>query len=69
MADKPNPGSPEAVDLGCTCPIIDNHYGKGAQGVPHLFWYTPGCPIHHPSLTAYPDEMQDQPLPHSEDDA
>jgi len=29
MTDKPKPGSAEAVDLGCTCPIIDNHYGKG----------------------------------------
>lgn len=27
----PNPGSDEAVERGCTCPVIDNHYGSGVR--------------------------------------
>lgn len=45
----PNPGSPEAQALNCTCPIDDNHHGAGCgktkEGHP-LFWYTSGCPVH-----------------------
>lgn len=44
-----NPGSPEAVAVGCTCPVIDNRRGKGAyldaDDTP-LFWYSPECPVH-----------------------
>ena len=39
------PGSVEAVDIGCTCPVLDNHYGKGF-GDPPLFWISGDCPIH-----------------------
>lgn len=28
----PKPGSKEATELGCTCPVIDNGYGKGYMG-------------------------------------
>lgn len=46
---KPNPGSQEARDIGCTCPVLDNHYGEGAyndkEGVP-LFWIAEECPVH-----------------------
>lgn len=41
---KPNPGSNEAIALGCTCPVLDNHYGRGEAG---RFWVTFGCPVHH----------------------
>jgi len=45
----PNPGSPEAMAQGCTCPRMDNANGKGAgldeDGTP-LFWRTHGCPVH-----------------------
>lgn len=46
----PNPGSIEAVAKGCTCPVIDNHYGEGAwgPGTEGIFWYTSGCPVHWP---------------------
>lgn len=30
----PNPGSNEAIDLGCTCPVLDNCRGKGVRGQP-----------------------------------
>lgn len=50
----PNPGSKEAIDLGCTCAIMDNRYG---QGVPDgkgsaNFWITRGCPVHAPEKKA-----------------
>jgi|GEM_PF-6710494 len=45
----PNPGSQEAVDLGCTCPRADNGYGRGVytdgDGEPQ-FWIVVGCPVH-----------------------
>lgn len=43
-----NPGSPDAVDMGCRCPIMDNHYGRGipcGDDEPK-FWVTPNCPLH-----------------------
>lgn len=43
---KPNPGSDEAIKAGCLCPVIDNHYGRGAYGDGKAFWYTENCPIH-----------------------
>jgi hypothetical protein len=45
-----NPGSLEAIELGCLCPILDNAHGAGSgyvgnDGQP-LFWIEEGCPIH-----------------------
>lgn len=45
----PNPGSNEAVDLGCTCPIMDNHYGAGyanRNGLEAVFVINADCPLH-----------------------
>jgi hypothetical protein len=44
----PNPGSKEAQDQGCKCPIIDNHYGEGVPDGKggHNFWMVGDCPIH-----------------------
>jgi hypothetical protein len=42
----PNPGSEEAVAAGCTCPVIDNHYGRGARGVAGEFYFDLSCPVH-----------------------
>lgn len=52
----PNPGSPEAVARGCTCPVIDNHHGRGvpASDGP-WFWHTVGCPV-HVLRTVIPDD-------------
>jgi hypothetical protein len=41
---QPNPGSKEAEELGCTCPIIDNHFGKGLPTGD--FWISEDCPLH-----------------------
>jgi hypothetical protein len=50
MSDKqPNPGSPEAVEKGCLCPVMDNHGGKGFQmGEENgtMFWMVRKCPLH-----------------------
>ena len=44
----PNPGSDEAIALGCLCPQRDNCSGKG---IPNKngsmdFWHSGDCPIH-----------------------
>lgn len=60
----PNPGSDEALALGCTCAVLDNHHGKGfpwpsvddpsASSV--SFWITDGCPLHAPRGIMEPTE-------------
>jgi hypothetical protein len=49
-ADRtPNPGSDEAREQGCNCPVIDNAHGLGAQGSrgeDAVFWMTSTCPLH-----------------------
>ena len=41
------PGSPEAIEAGCTCPRGDNCNGAGmpSEDGP-LFWVNGGCPLH-----------------------
>jgi hypothetical protein len=44
----PNPGTNQAADMGCTCPVMDNHYGKGFEmGGKLCFWIQEGCPLHN----------------------
>lgn len=47
---KPNPGSDEAIEAGCLCPVMDNAHGKGCfvdeEGNP-AFWISKECPIHY----------------------
>lgn len=48
----PNPGSQEAEDQGCTCPVMDNCRGRGYMGGAKdqrgmtVFVITGGCPVH-----------------------
>ncbi len=45
----PNPGSKEALDIGCICPVMDNHHGEGFKhpGIEdNVFWITFDCPVH-----------------------
>lgn len=46
---KPNPGSKEAQEQGCECPVIDNHYGKGIpiKNEENNFWISENCPLHN----------------------
>lgn len=44
----PNPGSNEAIKMGCSCPIVDNARGAGlpdAHGT-IAFWISEDCPVH-----------------------
>lgn len=43
---RPNPGSPEAVKLGCKCPVLDNGHGNGYMGMKGVFVMVGNCPIH-----------------------
>lgn len=41
------PGSSAAISAGCTCPVIDNSYGKGfLLEDKRCFWYAADCPVH-----------------------
>lgn len=47
MPDKvPNPGSDEALNLGCLCPVLDNGHGRGYLGSEN-FVVALHCPIHN----------------------
>lgn len=46
-ADVPNPGSIEAFQRGCLCPVAANNSGRVKPALGG--WYTtPGCPLHAP---------------------
>lgn len=47
--DDPTPGSPAAVEQGCTCPRMDNANGWGAWGMKGAYWITEDCPLHGPA--------------------
>ncbi len=42
----PNPGSHEAVEKGCLCPVLDNNYGQIAPWPENGWWITDDCPLH-----------------------
>lgn len=47
--NTPNPGSAEAMEKGCACPVLDNARGRGAWGTSGngaVFCVTHGCPLH-----------------------
>lgn len=46
MPDVPDPGTTEALDLGCQCPVMDNGHGKGYMGQAGVFIFVVGCPVH-----------------------
>ena len=48
MKPIPNPGSKEAIEQGCICPVSDKYHGKGFPwgGVNPAFWIREGCPLH-----------------------
>ncbi len=52
----PNPGSPEAMEAGCLCPVIDNHYGRGF--LPGQFVMVEGCPLHDESYQSIVVELE-----------
>lgn len=40
-----NPGSDDALERGCTCPVLDNNHGAGYMGTDH-FVVRFDCPLH-----------------------
>lgn len=42
----PNPGSDEALKLGCRCPVLDNNHGMWAPWPPDGWWVTQSCKMH-----------------------
>lgn len=42
----PNPGSREAIALGCHCSVIDNNRGLYPPLPPDDWWITDSCPLH-----------------------
>lgn len=47
--ERPNPGSVEAREQGCKCPVLDNAHGLGAwgsRGEDAVFFIREGCPVH-----------------------
>ena len=41
----PNPGSDEAIEQGCICPVLDNAHGR-EECTLGLWWIRVGCPLH-----------------------
>ena len=53
LMDDLTPGSKAALDKGCVCPVMDNHYGKGRPirhpengEMQRAFWINGECIIH-----------------------
>ena len=46
MESKYNPGSDQARNAGCTCPVMDNSNGKGYMGMDGVFVYNENCEYH-----------------------
>ena len=46
IKDQPNPGSDEAVDGGCLCPVTKYNKPHYTQGGGNVFWASAECPIH-----------------------
>ena len=54
MNDIPNPGSDEAIEQGCTCPVMDNNHGEGmGEG---RFWIASDCKLHGHGVKAKGDK-------------
>ena len=55
----PNPGSDEALDMGCRCPVLDNAHGKGRHWQDGgLYWINEECDLHAPAPTPTPNEEE-----------
>ncbi len=50
----PHPGTDAAQALGCSCPVIDNHRGRGyyGNGAKYGWIITEGCSLHDRSAGA-----------------
>lgn len=42
----PPPGSDDAIEQGCTCPVMDNGRGYGYMGMAGVYFMQADCPLH-----------------------
>jgi hypothetical protein len=52
---KPNPGSDEAVAMGCFCPRSDNGYGRGSYKGGWIINLS--CPVHNTDPKDFTDSV------------
>jgi len=52
----PNPGTEEALALGCKCPVLDNNHGRGCGWLPGHFFYNRDCKVHAEIKTSFRKE-------------
>lgn len=52
------PGTQEAIDGGCLCPIMDNGHGRGYMGQPGVYVYAGNCSHHGHIVQAAMTEKQ-----------
>lgn len=52
ISNIPEPGSADAQQLGCRCPIMDNASGRGVMGLGKDWIVSGDCPVHSISLVA-----------------
>ena len=54
------PGTEAAIERGCTCPVSDNHYGKGwgGNGAKYGWIYSGDCGLHVPKKSDNKGEGQ-----------
>lgn len=52
------PGTQEAIDAGCLCPIMDNGHGRGYMGQPGVYVYAGNCSHHGHIVQAAMTEKQ-----------
>ena len=44
---NPNPGSKEAEEAGCSCPVYSNNFGEGFEESGEVCYVvSEGCPLH-----------------------
>lgn len=44
LDEVPTPGSIEAIEQGCSCPVRKNNHGKGINNNPNAFEVGHDCP-------------------------
>lgn len=54
---RPNPGSEEAREQGCVCPVLDNAHGRRPEG--WTWWYiNMDCSLHASESTVEGESQQ-----------
>lgn len=51
LIPKPSPGSEKAIELSCSCAVLDNAHGHGYMGQQGIYVYSAACKLH----TSRPD--------------